>query len=150
LFRPLSQIPGVRLFSLAQFSPQEAENAPFPISPLGTCDIVGDGAALCALDLVISVDTMIAHLAGSLARPVWLLLSFLPDCRWGLEGQTTPWYPTMRIFRRGHMGWESLIHTVAAELTHLAHARQTTGLPHKLHSAPNIHPQDSPLNQPTS
>jgi Tfp pilus assembly protein PilF len=65
-----------------------------------------DSAAVIAqLDLVITADTAVAHLAGALGRPVWLLLKFSPDWRWGLAGSSTPWYPSMRLFRqpaRGH------------------------------------------------
>ena len=60
-----------------------------------------DTAALISnLDLVISVDTSIAHLAGALGRPVWVLLPYLPDWRWLLDRDTSPWYPTARLFRQ--------------------------------------------------
>lgn len=62
-------------------------------------DFVETAAAICALDLVITVDTSVAHLAGALGRPVWLLLPFAPDFRWLLEREDSPWYPTMRLFR---------------------------------------------------
>ncbi|NKB57153.1 MAG: tetratricopeptide repeat protein [Alphaproteobacteria bacterium] len=57
-------------------------------------------AALSALDLLISVDTSVAHLAGALAIPTWLILPSSPDWRWGRDGETTPWYPSMRLFRQ--------------------------------------------------
>ena len=61
----------------------------------------GDVAILIdQLDLVISVDTSVAHVAGALGKPVWTLLSYVPDWRWWLDGETTPWYPTMRLFRQ--------------------------------------------------
>jgi len=123
LFRPLAEIPGVRLSSLAEHSSIDEKTASFPIASLGSSDIVSDAGAISALDLVITVDTMIAHLAGSLGRPVWLLLSYLPDCRWALEGTTTPWYPTMRLFRREGHNWESVIRNIADELADMARVR---------------------------
>lgn len=68
---------------------------------------------LNALDLVITVDTMIAHLAGALARPVWLLLPYQCDWRWMLRREDSPWYPTMRLFRQPRRGdWASVIERV--------------------------------------
>jgi ADP-heptose:LPS heptosyltransferase len=69
------------------------------------------------LDLVISVDTGVAHLAGALARPVWVLLPFVPDWRWQLEGDTSPWYPTARLFRQdASRAWPNVIARVADAL----------------------------------
>lgn len=78
-----------------------------------------DTAALIqALDLVISVDTAVAHLAGALGKPVWLLLPFAPDWRWGLEQENSPWYPTMRIFRQQKLGdWAAVIDQVRGALS---------------------------------
>ncbi len=61
-------------------------------------------AVIAALDLVITSDTAIAHLAGALGAPVWLALAHVPDWRWGVEGETSPWYPTMRRFRQDRPG----------------------------------------------
>jgi FKBP-type peptidyl-prolyl cis-trans isomerase 2 len=62
------------------------------------------------IDLVISVDTAVAHLAGALGKPVWILLPFVPDWRWMVDRKNSPWYPTMRLFRQPTQGdWESLI-----------------------------------------
>jgi FkbM family methyltransferase len=73
--------------------------------------------AIMALDLVITVDTSIAHLAGALGKPVWLLLSYDPDWRWGLTGETSIWYPSMRIFRQPKFrDWKSVIANVSAAL----------------------------------
>jgi len=78
----------------------------------------GDTAAVLALcDLVIAVDTAVVHLAGAMGRPVWVLVPFAPDWRWGLTGETTPWYPTARLFRQTSPGdWDGVIARVAAEL----------------------------------
>ena len=84
-------------------------------------DDFSDTAALVeALDLVISVDTAVAHLAGALGKPVWLLNRLDTDWRWLLEREDSPWYPTMRIFRQPRFGdWTSVIGRVAEELAAL-------------------------------
>jgi uncharacterized protein (TIGR03032 family) len=70
------------------------------------------------LDLVITVDTSVAHMAGALGKPVWVLLSHVADWRWMLEGETTPWYPTMRLFRQTRAGdWTGVIERVAEALS---------------------------------
>jgi hypothetical protein len=80
-------------------------------------DFADTAAFVAELDLVISVDTAVAHLAGAMGRPVWTLLPFVRDWRWGLEGETTPWYPTMRLFRQpAYDDWDSVVQSVAAEL----------------------------------
>jgi ADP-heptose:LPS heptosyltransferase len=78
----------------------------------------GDTAlALHTLDLLISVDTSVAHLAGAFGRPVWTLLSEVPDWRWGLSGDTTPWYPSMRLFRQERRGdWAGVMRRVVEAL----------------------------------
>jgi tetratricopeptide (TPR) repeat protein len=80
-----------------------------------------DTAALIEnLDLVISVDTAVAHLAGALGKPVWTLLPFAPDWRWLLTREDSPWYPTMRLFRQPSFGdWDSVIEKVRDELLNL-------------------------------
>ena len=79
-----------------------------------------DTAALIAnLDLVISVDTAVAHLAGAMARPIWLLLPFAPDWRWMLGRADSPWYPTTRLFRQTSPGdWNAAFAKVIAALGH--------------------------------
>ena len=78
----------------------------------------GDTAALIeAMDLVISIDTAVAHLAGALAKPVWILLPFNPDWRWLLGRDDSPWYPTARLFRQPAAGdWDSVVRAVSAAL----------------------------------
>ncbi len=78
-------------------------------------------AAMMCLDLVITVDTMPAHLAGALGRPVWTLLAHVPDWRWQIGEEDSPWYPTMRLFRQQRPGdWKELLERVAGELGRLA------------------------------
>ena len=90
----------------------------FPLDQQGQFESFAmTAAAIKALELVITVDTSIAHLAGGLGVPTWLLLSFDPDFRWGLKGSKTIWYQNMRIFRQpAFRDWGSVIDTVTAEL----------------------------------
>ena len=84
----------------------------------GALDDFDDTAAVLVLcDLLITVDTAPAHLAGAMGRPVWVLVPFAPDWRWTLDGEATPWYPTARIFRQPATGdWSAVITRVAAAL----------------------------------
>ncbi|MCW5979875.1 MAG: tetratricopeptide repeat protein [Bryobacteraceae bacterium] len=121
-FRPLAALRDVALFSL-QRGPQARQLEALPpgmkvhhLEPEEN-QITDTAAILHVLDRVITVDTMVAHLAGALARPVWTLLSFAPDWRWLLDRPDSPWYPTMRLFRQPREGdWETVVHRVAAEL----------------------------------
>jgi tetratricopeptide (TPR) repeat protein len=80
-------------------------------------DFADTAALIGALDLVVSVDTAAAHLAGALARPVWVLLPFAPDWRWLLERSDSPWYPTARLFRQDRPGdWSGVVRQVRAAL----------------------------------
>jgi len=80
-----------------------------------------DTAALCGLmDLVISIDTSAAHLAGAMGKSTWVLLPHLPDWRWLLDRSDSPWYPSMRLFRQEEVGvWDSVLQTVTHELGQL-------------------------------
>jgi hypothetical protein len=99
-FEPLSKIPDLTLHSLQKDAPPGDVNFQL-IDHSGELTDFADTAALIAgLDLVISVDTAVAHLAGALAKPTWLLLPFAPDWRWLLARDDSPWYPTMRLFRQ--------------------------------------------------
>ncbi|HSH92422.1 MAG TPA: tetratricopeptide repeat protein [Ramlibacter sp.] len=101
---------------------QDALAASGMFDPSGQLQDFADTAALVdCMDLVISVDTSVAHLAGALARPLWLLLPFAPDWRWILGRDDTPWYPTARLFRQGEdRRWEPVLARVAKELAQLA------------------------------
>jgi tetratricopeptide (TPR) repeat protein len=80
-------------------------------------DFGDTAAAIEQCDLVISVDTSVAHLAGALGKPLWLLLPFVADWRWLLDRNDSPWYPSARLFRQGTRGdWDAVIATVVEEL----------------------------------
>jgi hypothetical protein len=106
-----------------QRGPQRGELT--PLQPPGSIvDVSGDSpeiveaaADLMNIDLLITVDTMLAHLAGALARPVWVLLPYAADWRWMLDRHDSPWYPTMRLFRQPSPGaWQCPIREIAAAL----------------------------------
>jgi tetratricopeptide (TPR) repeat protein len=121
---PLLSVPTTRWFSL-QVGQRAGDVAVLPagtitdLSPLLT-DFCHTAAAISALDLVISIDTAVAHLAGALAKPIWIMLPFLPDWRWLLDRDDTAWYPTARLFRQAAPGdWKS----VCARVTDAVRAR---------------------------
>ncbi|MBV9587273.1 MAG: hypothetical protein JO213_20555, partial [Alphaproteobacteria bacterium] len=118
---PLSDCEGVA-FACLQRGPafeswRTAPNGPL-IAEVLTSDSIDETAAVIAnLDLVITVDTMVAHLAGALGVPVWVLLHSAADWRWLLDRDDSPWYPRMRLFRQPSSGdWQSAIAAVAAAL----------------------------------
>ena len=81
---------------------------------------------MCCLDLVITVDTSVAHLAGALGRPAWVLLPFSPDYRWLLGRDDSPWYPSVRLFRQTETReYGSVVDRVRAELVALARRKVT-------------------------
>ena len=83
-------------------------------------DLADTAAAIKQLDLVITIDTVIAHLAGALGKPVWVILNFDSDWRWMLDRNDSPWYPTMRLFRQTKIGnWDSLFIEVKQALIEL-------------------------------
>ncbi|TMH23913.1 MAG: tetratricopeptide repeat protein [Betaproteobacteria bacterium] len=118
---PLFAVPGIAWFSLQQgkaaaqiaASPAADRLVPFPADAA----LVDTAALIAELDLIITVDTSIAHLAGALARPTWVLLPFAPDWRWQLGRDDSPWYPTLRLFRQPRpRDWQSVVARVQARL----------------------------------
>ena len=127
---PLAAIPNVAFYALQKGAAVgEAEQAPHGmrleiLSPL-LGDFADTAAAIMALDLVISVDTSVAHLAGALGKPVWILNAYAPDWRWLEKRSDSPWYPTAELFRQdASRRWAPVVADAAAELRALADADQ--------------------------
>ncbi len=126
LLTPLFNLPKIQWFSL-QFGPGKEQLA-LPDCSFSLMDLTAsvtdfhDTAALMAeLDLIITVDTAVAHLAGATGRPVWLLLPFAPDWRWGLASDSTPWYPSTRLFRQTapEHNWDKVVEQLRCALCEL-------------------------------
>lgn len=122
LLAPLFRVPGVRFFSLQKVHTPgslEALRGFGSIEDLSDSltDMAETGGAARAMDLVISVDTSVAHLAGALGVPIWTLVAYSPDWRWLLDRTDNPWYPTLTLFRQPTPGdWRGTIDRVAAAL----------------------------------
>ncbi len=121
-FQPLAA-PGVRLISLQKGEGEEQlPGAGFAVETLDGLDAGPDGfldtaAVMANLDLIITSDTSIAHLAGALGRPVWVALRRVPDWRWMLDRDDSPWYPTMRLFRQSEdEDWVPVVAAMKAAL----------------------------------
>lgn len=121
-FEPLLQIPEVAFYSLQKGIPQTdllelgwQSQLQDLSGQLG--DMAETAAAIAQLDLVITVDTSVAHLAGAIGKPVWTILAHVPDWRWMMHREDTPWYPTMRLFRQSKPGdWQGVMERVEQEL----------------------------------
>lgn len=119
MLRPLAEVPGVHLINLQKGAapPAGVIDPPVPLA-----DWADTAALMTHLDLVITVDTGIAHLAGALGRPVWTMLSTAADWRYLRERTDSPWYPTMRLFRQRSAGdWQGVVHGVETALRAVAH-----------------------------
>lgn len=113
---PLSEVSGVEWHLLQRAARRAGWNGEFG-TITGGDNPLDDARIMRALDLVISVDTMTAHLAGALGRPTWTLLPFDADWRWMRDREDSPWYPTMRLFRQQKEGdWNSLLKTLQDQL----------------------------------
>jgi len=122
MLAPLAAVTGVTFYSL-QKGPAAAEAAAPPpgmklVDPSARIADFSDTAALASLlDLVVTIDTSVAHLAGAMGLPVWVLTAHAPDWRYHLGREDNPWYPTMRLFRQQRDGdWTGAIARVAAAL----------------------------------
>jgi tetratricopeptide (TPR) repeat protein/ADP-heptose:LPS heptosyltransferase/glycosyltransferase involved in cell wall biosynthesis len=134
----LMDISGLSFYSL-QVGLQSGEltqaSLPVPVIDLGSHfqDFADTASAIAQLDLVITIDTSVAHLAGAMGKPVWVLLPFAPDCRWMLNRVDTPWYPTMRLFRQPQPGdWNSVFHQIKLALMSSSHSRKRISHPDKM------------------
>ncbi|MBM0743085.1 FkbM family methyltransferase [Phormidium sp. CLA17] len=152
-FISLLKVPGIALYSL------QKEQPPTDLALLHTprlqdlqdqlTDFADTAAAIAQLDLVITVDTAVAHLAGALGKPTWTLLPHIADWRWLTDRDDNPWYPTMRLFRQNQPAtWDELFTRVAAaldqELTQPSPLQQSSTPP-----APIVLPQ-TPHPEPRS
>ena len=131
-FLPLAALPGVRLISLQknegseQLRPGDPVEVPGPDFDAGPDAFLDTMAAMQSLDLIVTSDTAIAHVAGALARPVWVALKRVPDWRWMLGREDCPWYPTMRLFRQTTAGdWTGVFARIGEELS-MASKRSST------------------------
>lgn len=119
-FAFLGRFPGIRLYSIQKdVPPADREKAPPGIVRLGGefNDFADTAAVIDHLDLVISVDTAVAHLSGAMGKPTWLLLPYTADWRWLEDREDTPWYPAMRLFRQKKWGdWQDVFERVATGL----------------------------------
>jgi hypothetical protein len=128
-FAPLAGVSGVVFVSLQKGKPAEqAQTPPERMTLLDWTDQLDDfadtAALVQALDLIICVDTSVAHLAGALGKPVWVLNRFDTCWRWLLERTDSPWYPTMRLFRQPTFGdWDTVIADVREQLQLLVQLR---------------------------
>ncbi|MCP3655087.1 tetratricopeptide repeat protein [Herbaspirillum sp.] len=127
--KQLFEIPRMEFYSLQKGKPADGlKELPtdWPVFDLGNeCqDFADTAAAISNLDLVICVDTSVAHLAGALGHPTWVLLPHVPDWRWLNDRDDSPWYPGMRLFRQPAVSdWDSVLKKVGEELTLLQHKK---------------------------
>ena len=131
-FAPLGRLAGIRWFSLQMNAGSEqlaAADLPFPVTDLGPeiTDFADTAAFLKNLDLVITPDTALAHLAGALGVPAWITVSFASDWRWLLDRPDTPWYPTLTLYRQRKLNdWDGVFSRLGDDLDALVRRRLST------------------------
>jgi hypothetical protein len=127
-YERLASVAGVQFLSLQKgYGSEQLETCPFKDRFVAcqneinnTWDWMETAAIVHSCDLIITSDTSIAHLAGAMGKPVWILLKKVPDWRWGLDGEECPWYPSARLFRQTDTGnWAEVIERVKCELERL-------------------------------
>ena len=117
---PLFDVPGVHFFGLQKDGPAAPAHVPLTDFMAEMNDFADTASLIANLDLVISVDTAVAHLAAAMGKPVWLLDRFAPDWRWLLGRRDSPWYPTLRIYRQPRPGdWDAVIAEIVRDLRDL-------------------------------
>jgi tetratricopeptide (TPR) repeat protein len=125
-FGPLASVGGVAFYSLQKGDAAAQAAQPPPGLPLVNwtaelTDFAETAALIQHLDLIVSVDTAVVHLAGAMGKPVWVLLSRIPDWRWMLDREDSPWYPTVRLFRQRETGkWQEAIDRLREALSERA------------------------------
>ncbi len=123
---PILQVPKVMFYSLQQVVPSRDRSCLQMMSSKITSNLplekfLDTASIIAELDLVIAVDTAVAHLAGALDKPVWMLVQHSPDWRWFLNRTDTPWYPSIQLFRQTERNnWGSSVARVVAALQQLA------------------------------
>ena len=123
LLAPLAELQGVRFYILQRDAKQAGWREGFG-EIVGGNNVLEDARIMRSLDLMISVDSMTAHLAGALGVPVWNLLHAEADWRWMANRDDSPWYPTMRLFRQERLGdWKTVIERVTVELEKLSKSK---------------------------
>jgi ADP-heptose:LPS heptosyltransferase len=120
---PMLRLPGLEFHALQKEIPPSdqdwlAAHALVTDHSAGLEDFADTAALIAQMDLVISIDTSVAHLAGALGKPVWIMLPFSPDWRWLRDREDSPWYPTARLFRQTRRGdWDDVVRRVLEALS---------------------------------
>ncbi len=137
-FEPMAAVPGVRLISLQKtYGVDQLSDLPphMTVETLGVDFDAGpdafldSAAVMSCLDLIVTSDTSIAHLAGALGRPVWVALKHVPDWRWMLDRGDSPWYPTMKLYRQNKRdAWDEVFAAIAQDVARLSQSSEAPSL----------------------